>query len=599
MVRAGNSRGFSRWARSALVAAGCGMAVSAFAASAGSGQAYGLTAGVELLGQPLVTVAPLVPTGLQAALPDFDVTGPLLNINVPLSATVGVPGVLTTQLDLTLGTGVVTSKTKSTLAQNRVESSAETASLNLGLAQTITTLGVPATLNLLQASSGVITSKAKMTCENGIPKASGEATIAGLNLTALPLFGGPGLALVDVDIDATTTPDYEVANPLGLGLLRVTANQQTVTPNSITVNALRIELNVLGVVVADIAIGHSEASIDNCAPTVTLNQPPLPTAINAATDQTNVLVSGVCSAGSGDVTITSSPTPSVSQTLACVVDGNGDGSYSGVINTTAAPQGTLTITASQTASGDTDSDDKQVLKDTVAPAVTITSVTPSPVNAANQGAFTASGACTPGDGNVAVSISSSGGGAPINLMPVCTDIGGGNGTWTVGPLSVSGLNDGTLTVNASQTDAAQNTGAATPVTANKDTQGPAVTVTSPVAPITSGNQSGYIVTGSCESAPGNSQVTVTIGNLTYTVDCINGQWTVGPVNVGGLPGPGSVVITATQTDAAGNPGNGNAETTKATPPVRPAPAPVPVGGVWASLLLLAAGAGFLRRRRAG
>ena len=593
MVRAGNSRGFSRWARSALVAAGCGMAVSAFAASAGSGQAYGLNGTVTLIGNPLLTVNAADTTLVSATAPNDFSPNPtevtVLGVNLPNAIAVA---------SLPISTGVIASSTTSTLAQNRVESESTIASVSLGVNQIIPAVPPvipnPIITNLLQLTTGAITSTAKMSCVAGQPQASGESAIVNLNLITAALLGGLN---VNLNVDASTLPNTVVANVLGL--LTVTANRQTETLTSISVDALHVSLNVLGVVVADIAIGHSEASIDDCAPTVTLLQPPLPTAINAATDQTNVLVSGVCSAGSGDVTITSSPAPSVSQTLACVVDVNGDGSYSGVINTTAAPQGTLTITASQTASGDTDSDDKQVLKDTVAPAVTITSVTPSPVNAANQGAFTASGACTPGDGNVAVSISSSGGGAPINLMPVCTDIGGGNGTWTVGPLSVSGLNDGTLTVNASQTDAAQNTGAATPVTANKDTQGPAVTVTSPVAPITSGNQSGYIVTGSCESAPGNSQVTVTIGNLTYTVDCINGQWTVGPVNVGGLPGPGSVVITATQTDAAGNPGNGNAETTKATPPVRPAPAPVPVGGVWASLLLLAAGAGFLRRRRAG
>lgn len=594
MVRAGNSRGFSRWARSALVAAGCGMAVSAFAASAGSGQAYGLNGTVTLLSNPLIAVNAADTALVSATAPNDFSPNPtevtVLGVNLPNAVLLA---------SVPISTGVITSSTTSTLAQNRVESESTIASVSLGVNQIIPAVPPlipnPIITNLLQLTTGAITSTAKMSCVAGQPQASGESAIVNLNLTTAALLGLGGLN-VNLNVDASTLPNTVVANVLGL--LTVTANRQTETPTSISVDALHVSLNLLGLAVVDIAIGHSEASIDDCAPTVTLLQPPLPTAINAATNQTTVPVSGVCSAGSGDVTITSSPTPSVSQTLACVVDGNGDGSYSGVINTTAAPQGTLTITASQTVSGDTDSDDKQVLKDTVAPAVTITSVTPSPVNAANQGAFTASGACTPGDGNVAVSISSSGGGVPINLTPVCTDNGGGNGTWTVGPLSVSGLNDGTLTVNASQTDAAQNTGAATPVTANKDTQGPAVTVTSP-APITSGNQSSYTVSGTCESATGNSQVTVTIGNLTYTVDCINGQWTVGPVNVGGLPGPGSVVITATQTDAAGNPGNGNAETTKATPPVRPAPAPVPVGGVWASLLLLAAGAGFLRRRRAG
>jgi hypothetical protein len=120
------------------------------------------------------------------------------------------------------------------------------------------------------------------------------------------------------------------------------------------------------------------------------------------------------------------------------------------------------------AAGNGSGDQRNGTKDTVGPAVTLNSTWgyvsngQHYVNSANQNNITFSGTCENG---IAVQIST--GGVPI--VAGCS-----GGVWSRGGLSLSGLPEGALTVEVSQTDAASNTGSVTQ-TGTKDTLAPGAT----------------------------------------------------------------------------------------------------------------------------
>ena len=292
-------------------------------------------------------------------------------------------------------------------------------------------------------------------------------------------------------------------------------------------------------------------------------------------------MSGTCTTGDSNVSVTFNG--GAATTTACT-----GGSWSLTTSVSALPDGTVNIVATQSdAFGNSGQDTRATPKDTTPPTVTVTA--PAVIDASNQGSYSVSGTCTSGDGQVSVNI-----GTFATVVP-CT---GGN--WTVTGANVGGLPQGPVTITATQTDAAGNTGSGTGNTnkttaGNGDTTPPVVTVVAP--PIGPGNQGGYSPSGTCTA--GDGQVTVTIGSpptqVTVTATCTGaGTWTAPPSDVSHLP-QGPVIVTGSQTDAAGNTGTGTATTTKSTP--GGAVTAVPVGGAWAALALLATGALGLRRRR--
>ena len=181
--------------------------------------------------------------------------------------------------------------------------------------------------------------------------------------------------------------------------------------------------------------------------------------------------------------------------------------------------------------------------DNTAPVVAVTS---APVaNIANETTYAVSGTCTIGDGNVTVSIS---GASPANQNVICT----AGGTWSA-TFDVSGIADGmnALTIDASQTDTAGNTGNATTVQADKDTVAPA----SPTYTIQTTSSSTPTLTGTAEA---NSTVTIVVGGATYTVTADgSGNWTLDTSTATPDSGTLSLVegannVSVTATDAAGN-----------------------------------------------
>ena len=185
-----------------------------------------------------------------------------------------------------------------------------------------------------------------------------------------------------------------------------------------------------------------------------------------------------------------------------------------------------------------------VIFDNVAPVVVISSAPAA--NAANSATYPVSGSCTAGDSNVSVSIASA---TPASQNVICS-----GGSWSA-VFDVSGIADATnaISVDASQVDAASNTGNATTVLADKDTVVPTADIQSEPAVVN--NTSAFNVTVEfSEAVTGFVAGGVTVGNGTVSgfsaVDA--NTYTVGITPDAG----GDItidVLAGVASDAAGNP----------------------------------------------
>ncbi|HED2996850.1 TPA: Ig-like domain-containing protein [Citrobacter freundii] len=139
---------------------------------------------------------------------------------------------------------------------------------------------------------------------------------------------------------------------------------------------------------------------------------------------------------------------------------------------------------------------------------------------------------------------------------------GANGSWTlnVPAADLAGLTGGSVTVTASVSDKAGNP-ASVDHNLTVDVTVPAVTINTiagdDVINVAEHNQA-QIISGSATGAAAGDKVTVTIGGQTYTtVLDAAGNWSVGvPASVIAGLSDGSVTVTASVTDAAGNTGSG-------------------------------------------
>lgn len=137
-----------------------------------------------------------------------------------------------------------------------------------------------------------------------------------------------------------------------------------------------------------------------------------------------------------------------------------------------------------------------------------------------------------------------------------------NGSWTlnVPAADLAGLTDGSVTVTASVSDKAGNP-ASVDHNLTVDVTVPTVTIHTvagdDVINVAEHKQA-QIISGSATGAAAGDKVTVTIGGQTYTtVLDAAGNWSVGvPANVISGLSDGTVTVTASVTDAAGNTGSG-------------------------------------------
>ncbi|MEQ1765573.1 MAG: carboxypeptidase-like regulatory domain-containing protein, partial [Pyrinomonadaceae bacterium] len=113
---------------------------------------------------------------------------------------------------------------------------------------------------LLSVTATTVTSNTRCTCSLSLPTCTGDSDIVDLEVRVLG-------ALIAVDLDFP--PNQTIVLPLGLG--SITFNEQVVLPPSpsihpenITVNAIHLRLNVLGLALSDTIVASSHSDID-CA----------------------------------------------------------------------------------------------------------------------------------------------------------------------------------------------------------------------------------------------------------------------------------------------------------------------------------------------
>ncbi|HGH4645896.1 TPA: Ig-like domain-containing protein [Enterobacter roggenkampii] len=142
-----------------------------------------------------------------------------------------------------------------------------------------------------------------------------------------------------------------------------------------------------------------------------------------------------------------------------------------------------------------------------------------------------------------------------------------NGSWTlnVPAADLAGLTDGSVTVTASVSDKAGNP-ASVDHNLTVDVTVPAVTINTiagdDVINVAEHSQA-HVISGTATGAAAGDKVTVTIGGQTYTtVLDAAGNWSVGvPASVISGLSDGTVTVTASVTDAAGNTGTGSHDVT--------------------------------------
>ncbi|MCM7825250.1 Ig-like domain-containing protein [Enterobacter roggenkampii] len=293
-----------------------------------------------------------------------------------------------------------------------------------------------------------------------------------------------------------------------------------------------------------------EYSVDATAPTVTINTLATDDILNAAEAKSDLTVSGTSTAEAGQTVTVSLNGKDYTTTVSA------DGSWT--LNVPAADvaaltDGSVTVTASVSdKAGNPASVDHNLTVDVTVPAVTINTVAGDDViNIAEHGqaqiiSGTATGAAA-GD-KVTVTI---GGQTYTTVLDAA-------GNWSVGvPASViSGLSDGTVTVTASVTDAAGNTGTGSH-NVTVDTGLPSVSFNA----ISGDNVLNAVEKGQDLSVSGTSAnlaegtvVTVTLNGKNYTATtAADGTWslTVPAADLAGL-GQANYTLNATATNGVGN-----------------------------------------------
>ncbi len=296
-------------------------------------------------------------------------------------------------------------------------------------------------------------------------------------------------------------------------------------------------------------------TIDVAAPSVVSITTPIEGdgKVNAAEDN-DVLIAGTGAEAGNSVTVTiHDGANSLSRTV--TADNSGNWTISGSeFDVSAFNNGTLTVTASQSdAAGNTSSAASTTITlDNSAPsALSIT--TPiegdGKVNAAEDNDVLIAGTGAEAGNSVTVTIHD---GANSLSRTVTAD---NSGNWTISgsEFDVSAFNNGTLTVTASQSDAAGNTSSAGSATVTLDTVLPTVSITSTSDALKAGETATLTFTLS-ESATGFAEADVTVAGGTLSNFAGSGtSYTATFTPAEESTASGTIdVATGTFTDASGN-----------------------------------------------
>ena len=166
------------------------------------------------------------------------------------------------------------------------------------------------------------------------------------------------------------------------------------------------------------------------------------------------------------------------------------------------------------------------------------------------------------DNDVVISGSGAEAGASVRVSVdgvIGTVTADGSGNWTLAggnELDISSLNNGTLSINVTQTDTAGNTSSAATSSIILDNQIPsAVAITTPIEidnKVNAAEDNDVLVQGS--GAESSATVTVNIGGITKTATAdASGNWSLAgnELDISSLNN-GSLSVSATQSDSAGN-----------------------------------------------
>ncbi|MCU2523133.1 Ig-like domain-containing protein [Enterobacter hormaechei subsp. steigerwaltii] len=302
-----------------------------------------------------------------------------------------------------------------------------------------------------------------------------------------------------------------------------------------------------------ITISH-DVTVDLATVAISINALATDDVINAAEKGADLVLSGVTTNVEAGQTVTISLNGRIYTTT---VDDSGNWTYTvPSADLAGLKDGDASVQVSVTnVNGNSASAGREYSVDATAPSVTINTIaTDDILNATEaQSDLAISGTSTAAAGQTLT--------VSLNGKDYTTTVSA-NGSWTlnVPAADLAGLTDGSVTVTASVSDKAGNP-ASVDHTLTVDVTVPAVTIHTvagdDVINVTEHNQA-QIISGSATGAAAGDTVTVTIGGQSYTtVLDAAGNWSVGvPANVISGLSDGSVTVTASVTDAAGNTGSG-------------------------------------------
>ncbi|MCF2396614.1 Ig-like domain-containing protein [Enterobacter hormaechei subsp. xiangfangensis] len=302
-----------------------------------------------------------------------------------------------------------------------------------------------------------------------------------------------------------------------------------------------------------IIISH-DVTVDLATVAISINAIATDDVINAAEKGADLVLSGVTTNVEAGQTVTISLNGRIYTTT---VDDSGNWTYTvPSADLAGLKDGDASVQVSVTnVNGNSASAGREYSVDATAPSVTINTIaTDDILNASEAQSDLAISGTSTAEAGQTVTVS-------LNGKDYTTTVSA-NGSWTlnVPAADLAGLSDGSVTVTASVSDKAGN-----PASADHnltvDVTVPAVTIHTvagdDVINVAEHNQA-QIISGSATGAAAGDKVTVTIGGQTYTtVLDAAGNWSVGvPANVISGLSDGTVTVSVSVTDAAGNTGSG-------------------------------------------
>ncbi|MBG0758312.1 hypothetical protein BOO22_02675 [Vibrio cidicii] len=457
-----------------------------------------------------------------------------------------------------------------------------TDALTAGVTHAITAKATDSANNVSSSSSAL-----SVTIDNTAPSAPSTPDLAASsdtgtsntdNITndATPTFTGSGTTGDTVTLVSNVDGIIGSAVVSG-GVWSITANSaMTVGSHTITARATDTAGNTADS--ASLAI-----TLDTSVPTPTITTPIEGDGrVNAAEDG-DVLIAGTGAEPGNSVTVAITDN-SNTDSRTVTADSSGDWTIDGSeFDVSAFNNGTLTVTASQSdAAGNTSSAASTTVtldnSAPSAPSITTPIEGDGIVNAAEDNDVLIAGSGAEPGNSVTVAITDSN----SSVSRTVTADGSGNWTLSSSELDVSGLNNGMLTVTATQSDAAGNTSSTASTTVTLDNSAPsAPSITTPIEGDDRVNaaEDGDVLIAGSGAEPGNSvTVAITDSNSsvsrTVTADG-SGNWTLSSseLDVSGLNN-GTLTVTATQSDAAGNTSSA-ASTTVTLDNARQVPRPSP------------------------